>query len=294
MGTPSHRGCSATATRRGPGGPPHRSCRPDTGSDAFAVLAHIDYPVRARPSRARPFSPERFEAKFRRVLRLLACSGRALEISTVVPLHATLLRWWHEEGGETITFGSDAHEPTAVARGFRDAVHMADAHRFRPGDRPYEIWRRKRQGRVETTPGCLRATSGVILRDADGRVLLMRRRDEDTWSIPGGGVEQGESWSDAVIRECCEETDWQAQIDGLLGIYSDPTTQVHRYPNGARRQFVGVVFTATALRRVSPGDEEAVELRWVTDSDIPEPLFNPDRPVLRDAFDQSLRPPTIG
>lgn len=122
----------------------------------------------------------------------------------------------------------------------------------------------------------------------------MRRRDEDTWSIPGGGVEQGESWSDAAIRECCEGTGWQAQIYGLLGIYSDPTTQVHRYPNGARRQFVGVVFTATALRRVSSGDEEAVELRWVTDSDIPEPLFNPDRPVLRDAFDQSLRPPTIG
>lgn len=114
-----------------------------TGSDAFAVLAHIDYPVRAWPSRARPFSPERFEAEFRHVLRLLACSGRALEISTVVPLHATLLRWWHEEGGETITFGSDAHDPTAVARGFRDAVHMADAHGFRPGDRPYEIWRRQ-------------------------------------------------------------------------------------------------------------------------------------------------------
>ncbi len=41
---------------------------------------------------------------------------RALEISTVVPLHDTILRWWHEEGGDAVTFGSDAHDPSAVAR----------------------------------------------------------------------------------------------------------------------------------------------------------------------------------
>lgn len=114
-----------------------------TGSDAFAVLAHIDYPVRAWPRSAGPFVPDRFEDEFRHALRLLARNGLALEVSTVVPLHATLLRWWHEEGGEAITFGSDAHDPTAVARGFRDAVHMADAHGFRPGDRPYDVWGRQ-------------------------------------------------------------------------------------------------------------------------------------------------------
>lgn len=91
----------------------------------------------------------------------------------------------------------------------------------------------------------LRVTSGVILRDREGRVLLMRRSDDGTWCIPGGGVEPGESWIDAALRECLEETGWLAQIDGLLGVYSDPTTQVHNYPSGARRQFVGVVFAAT-------------------------------------------------
>jgi len=65
-----------------------------------------------------------------------AQSGRALEINTIVPLHSTVVRWWHQEGGEAITFGSDAHEPAAVFRGFRDAAGMAQAHGFRPGRGP--------------------------------------------------------------------------------------------------------------------------------------------------------------
>jgi len=45
-----------------------------------------------------------------------------------VPLHSTILSWWHEAGGEAISFGSDAHDPDAIARGFRESVHMAEAH----------------------------------------------------------------------------------------------------------------------------------------------------------------------
>ena len=146
----------------------------------------------------------------------------------------------------------------------------------------------------DTSALVVRATSGVILGDADGRILLIRRTHEDTWGIPGGGVEPGESWTEAALRECREETGWEARIDGLLGIYSDPATQVHRYPSGARRQFVGVVFMATALRRVGPDDGEAAELRWVTAGGLPERLFAPDGPVLRDAFDRRRRRPVIG
>ncbi len=141
----------------------------------------------------------------------------------------------------------------------------------------------------------VRATSGVVLRDTAGRVLLIRRTGENTWGIPGGGVEPGESWEDAALRECREETGWEARIEGLLGVYSDPSTQVHRYPSGAARQLVGVVSSATALRRLGSGDGEAAETRWANPHDLPEPLFGPDVPVLRDAFDpQRRRSPIIG
>lgn len=139
----------------------------------------------------------------------------------------------------------------------------------------------------------LRPAAGVVLRDDVGRVLLIRRATEDTWGIPGGGVEPGETWAAAAVRECREETGWDAHIDELLGIYSDPTTQTHSYPSGARRHFVGVVFLATAITRAGPLGDEATELRWVTGHDLPTPLFAPDAPVLRDAFDPRIRRPVI-
>jgi histidinol-phosphatase (PHP family) len=110
-----------------------------TGSDAFAVLAHIDYPVRSWPG-DRPFDPAAFEDHFRYALRATARSGKALEINTRIPLHSTILRWWRAEGGRAVTFGSDAHRPDLVGNGFREAAAMAEAHGFRPGPHPYDFW----------------------------------------------------------------------------------------------------------------------------------------------------------
>ncbi|MGI5149341.1 PHP domain-containing protein [Plantactinospora sp. CA-294935] len=114
-----------------------------TQSDDFAVLAHIDYPIRSWPvQRAGPFDPTVFEDEFRAALRATAESGRALEINTRLPLHATILTWWHQEGGDAVTFGSDAHLPSSVGHGFAEAARMAEAHGFRPGSNPYDRWGR--------------------------------------------------------------------------------------------------------------------------------------------------------
>jgi hypothetical protein len=44
------------------------------GSGVFAVLAHLDYPVRSWPDG--PFDPAEFEDEFRTALRATARSGR--------------------------------------------------------------------------------------------------------------------------------------------------------------------------------------------------------------------------
>jgi histidinol-phosphatase (PHP family) len=110
----------------------------------FSVLAHVDYPVRSWPAQVGPFDPDAFADEYRHVLRVLADSGRALEVNTKVPLHPQVVRWWREEGGSAITLGSDAHDPTALARGFVEAAAMVEAHGFRPGRHPYDFWTRVR------------------------------------------------------------------------------------------------------------------------------------------------------
>jgi histidinol-phosphatase (PHP family) len=112
------------------------------GSGVFSVLAHIDYPLRYWPAGAGPFDPYSFQEEFRHALRVLAGSGRALEINTRGPLHLEIARWWHDEGGTAITFGSDAHDPDLLACRFRDAATMAEACGFRPGPGPCDPWAR--------------------------------------------------------------------------------------------------------------------------------------------------------
>jgi histidinol-phosphatase (PHP family) len=111
-----------------------------SSSDAFAVLAHIDYPLREWPAQAGPFDPNDFEDEFRYALRVLADSGRALEVNTRGPLYPEIVRWWREEGGDTVTFGSDAHDPTGLAYRFAEAAAMVEAHGFRPCRDPHDFW----------------------------------------------------------------------------------------------------------------------------------------------------------
>jgi hypothetical protein len=53
-----------------------------------------------------------------------------------------ILTWWRQEGGQAITFASDAHDPAALAAGFADAAHLAEAAGFAAGHDPCGPWGR--------------------------------------------------------------------------------------------------------------------------------------------------------
>jgi histidinol-phosphatase (PHP family) len=112
------------------------------GSDSFAVFTHIDYAVRSWPAlTAGPFDPSRFEEGFRGAMRSIADAGRALEMNTR-RLWPWIPRWWAEEGGREVSFGSDAHEAGSVAANFPEAMAMVESFGFTPGRRPEDFWTR--------------------------------------------------------------------------------------------------------------------------------------------------------
>jgi histidinol-phosphatase (PHP family) len=112
-------------------------------SDVFQVLAHCDFPRRYWPGGAHTYVEKDFEEEYRAVFRALAASGRALEINTSSPLaSADQVRWFHEEGGEAVSFGSDAHQPERVGDRFDLAVDVVEAAGFRPGRDRFDFWRR--------------------------------------------------------------------------------------------------------------------------------------------------------
>jgi histidinol-phosphatase (PHP family) len=112
-------------------------------SDAFEVLAHVDFPRRYIPAHEPVYEEKEFEEEYRAVFRALAGSGRVLEINTRSPLASTtLMRWWHDEGGAAVSFGSDAHVPTRVGDCFDLAVDVVENAGFRPGRDRFDFWRR--------------------------------------------------------------------------------------------------------------------------------------------------------
>jgi histidinol-phosphatase (PHP family) len=114
------------------------------GSSAFGVLAHCDFPRRYWPDDAAgPFREQDFEEEYRAVFRALASSGRALEVNTRSPLASVeLVRWWREEGGDAVSFGSDAHQPYRVGARFALAADIVTAAGFKPGRDEFDFWRR--------------------------------------------------------------------------------------------------------------------------------------------------------
>ena len=59
-----------------------------------------------------------------------------------------------------------------------------------------------------------------IIKNSDGEILIVKRHpqsrtDPDTWELPGGKVDEGESFDDALVREIKEETNLDCKVGDL-------------------------------------------------------------------------------
>lgn len=84
------------------------------------------------------------------------------------------------------------------------------------------------------------AASAVVL-NKEGKILLHKRRDNNSWSLIGGGMELGESIEQTIIREVKEETGFDVSVVKCIGIYTDPN-HIIAYSDGEVRQQFSICF----------------------------------------------------
>ena len=134
------------------------------------------------------------------------------------------------------------------------------------------------------------SVNAVVTNDQD-EILLIRRSDNDNWAVPGGGIELGESMTQAAIRETREESGVDCEITGLVGIYTDPKHVILYTSNGEARQEFSIVLTARSVGGEPTPSDESSEVRWVSHSDIPD--YTMDRSMslrVRDYLDANGTP----
>ena len=121
--------------------------------------------------------------------------------------------------------------------------------------------------------------AAVLIVDTDGRLLLLKRSDNDCWGIPGGAVEPGEVVEAAARRETREETALELGSVSLFGIFSGPE-QFYVYPNGDETHNVIIVYLSREPHGQVRINDEHSDWRWFAPADIPDDISPPIRPVI--------------
>jgi ADP-ribose pyrophosphatase YjhB (NUDIX family) len=105
---------------------------------------------------------------------------------------------------------------------------------------------------VSQTPRHSVSVAAVVTDDND-RVLVIQRRDNGAWQLPGGVLELDESPDAGVRREVREETGVEVEPQRLTGIYKNMS-----------RGVVALVFRARVVAGTPTETEESAAVAWWT------------------------------
>ena len=133
----------------------------------------------------------------------------------------------------------------------RKAARMARSKRLRIRSGPLR----------ETKPTRPATSSGAVIAGPDGRILLLKRADEEIWGLPKGTVELGETLEETAIREVQEETGLRVK---LLRPLHEVRYSFYWPPAGVNYDKTVTYFLAEPIGgrlAPEPGFDEA---RWVT------------------------------
>lgn len=106
------------------------------------------------------------------------------------------------------------------------------------------------------------AVDGVVENERN-EILLVKHRDKEVWTVPGGQVEIGENLIDALIRETKEESGIDVVVNRLVCISSNTGTYEGYNGYGTVPTKVIFGFTCTAIGGELANSDETSESRWI-------------------------------
>lgn len=126
---------------------------------------------------------------------------------------------------------------------------------------------------------------GVIVEDGKGRILVGKRIGSHApyWSIPGGGLELGETFEQGSKRELKEELDIVIKNLEFIGV----TNNLITYRNEGVH-FISIIYLAKTyegeVKIMEPDKCEAI--RWVDPHKLPMPHFEASELAVRCYLDK--------
>ncbi len=115
--------------------------------------------------------------------------------------------------------------------------------------------------------------------DPDGAILLVRRRDNGRWTMPGGIAEIGQTPAEGVLRELWEEAGLRGQVARLLGLFDA------RHSGGRSKvHLVRLVFLVDCADRSPTPGSETLDARFFPPDRLPPDLHYGQETVVPRVF----------
>lgn len=140
----------------------------------------------------------------------------------------------------------------------------------------------------------LRQNAAAVIENSQGLILACERRNiRGAWQVPQGGIDEGESAEDAVLREVCEETGIESKF---LKIIAKSSKVSYLFPRSVswktnkgkydgQEQIYFHLKIADSDWKLAEETEEFVAFEWITKREMIERIV----PFKKDCYIKAFK-----
>lgn len=131
-------------------------------------------------------------------------------------------------------------------------------------------------------PLILNAAAGLVVRNRQD--ILLQERADGGWCLPGGYLEFGETYAEAVVREMKEDSGLDVTIIRSLGMYDNHYYM--DYPNGDRVMNIAQAFLVQPVGGAleDAAKNETAQLRYFAFDNLPPIIFKQNEDMVQDVW----------